>query len=136
MVEPMDEMDFSIGPAVDRENMDTFLRFVEDRNTFLSELIDIYLESTPYLLADLRDGLEGSDWSKMSSAVHTLKSSSKAVSATRLSSMAREFEISLYGIEDDANGVELQEGYRLWVDEIFLEYERVSSDLKVIREDL
>jgi HPt (histidine-containing phosphotransfer) domain-containing protein len=69
------------------------IRQLDDGATgLLSQVVRIYLESAPALLAQLRRGLDGSDRELVRQAAHSLKSSSANLGAVRLAELCKRLE--------------------------------------------
>jgi PAS domain S-box-containing protein len=64
----------------------------DESNSLITELIDIYLENTPKLLASLRQSMAENDFKVFNRTAHTLKSSSASLGAMRLASQSKELE--------------------------------------------
>ena len=58
----------------------------------LRGVLDIYLKSTPALVAAIQAGAAANDWKRVGHAAHSLKSSSRNVGATRLSEICGDLE--------------------------------------------
>ena len=58
----------------------------------LNQLIAVYLEDAPKLMARLQAASVGPDWDELRNAAHTLKSSSANLGATTLSAVALSIE--------------------------------------------
>jgi CheY-like chemotaxis protein len=61
-------------------------------STYLTQLIDIYLEETPLLLQSIGTAVTQTDAAAMQQAAHTLKSSSAALGAITLSKLCEDLE--------------------------------------------
>lgn len=64
----------------------------EDDDTFLREIIGIYLEDTPLRLADLRTAALTGDAALYTRAAHTIKGSSSNVGALAVRALAEKLE--------------------------------------------
>ena len=64
----------------------------EGDDTFLKEIIGIYLEDTPLRLADLRTAAASGDTSLYTRAAHTIKGSSSNVGAMQVRAIAEKLE--------------------------------------------
>jgi histidine phosphotransfer protein HptB len=60
---------------------------------FIGELIDVYFEDAPLLIAEMRHALANQDTEVFRRAAHSLKSNSANFGAMRLSAFARELEM-------------------------------------------
>jgi signal transduction histidine kinase/DNA-binding NarL/FixJ family response regulator len=60
--------------------------------SFLEQVVELYLESAPTLIEQLRGGLSSADAGAVRAAAHTLKSSSANVGAMQLAEMCRRLE--------------------------------------------
>jgi PAS domain S-box-containing protein len=79
-------------PAIDETVIET-LKSMDDDNSFLNEMITVYLEETPPIIADMKKGLETKDRELFIRSAHTLKSSSASVGAMVLSDLSKELEM-------------------------------------------
>ena len=70
------------------------LRKIESSGTegFLDRLLTEYFSSSPVLITNLREALDGKDLDAMRDAAHTLKSSSAYLGAMQLASIAEQLE--------------------------------------------
>jgi HPt (histidine-containing phosphotransfer) domain-containing protein len=59
----------------------------------VSELIGLFLEDTPNLLAKMGEAVGQGDGERLQAAAHTLKSSSASLGAMGLSALCRELEV-------------------------------------------
>ena len=86
-------MSSSLPPDLDPEAIAN-LRALGDEgdDTFLKEIIGIYLEDTPLRLADLRTAAAGGDASLYTRAAHTIKGSSSNVGAMQVRAIAEKLE--------------------------------------------
>ncbi len=64
----------------------------DDSPELLSELIDLFIETTPDLLSDIRQAVEHADAPALAHAAHTLKSSSASMGAQNLALLCAELE--------------------------------------------
>ena len=64
----------------------------EDGAEVVAELISIFLEDTPNLLADLQQAVAQEDAKALNQAAHTFKSNSATFGAITLSDMCKELE--------------------------------------------
>jgi CheY-like chemotaxis protein len=95
---------------------------------FLVELIDVFLEDVPQLLADMRQAVGQGDAAGLRLAAHSLKSNSADFGAMTLSNLCRELEaLSKTGMLVGA--AEL-------VAQAEAEHERVKTALEAVRRDL
>ena len=84
-------------------------------------IINIYLESSPELVAALRSAVEKRDASGLHAAAHSLKSTSASLGARYLASLCRELEAK--GRSEDV------ESAAPVLDELMIEFERVTAAL-------
>ena len=87
-----------------------------------SELIGLFLEDTPRLLADLRETVAHGDAEGLQRAAHTLKSSSASLGAMGLSALCQELEVM--------RRAGTLEGAAEKVARVEAEYERVKATLE------
>jgi HPt (histidine-containing phosphotransfer) domain-containing protein len=80
-------------PAVDREVLMRLLADLGDDPTIIVELIDLFLQDAPTLLADLRRGLAASQAQMAQRAAHTLKSTSASLGAQALAAYCHDMEM-------------------------------------------
>lgn len=106
-------------PAVDTLVLQTMQ---SDLGDVVQEIIESYLEETPRLLAELRQAISNNDPGQVLLHAHSIKSSSEAIGANRLSALAGEIEqFSRQGdVIDVAN-----------LQNLTAEYERVEQALRV-----
>ena len=79
--------------AIDETVLQMLLGFGNDNNnTFLKELINIYLEETLHLISEMKTASENIKMETFTRAAHTLKSSSANLGAMHLSEMCKELE--------------------------------------------
>ena len=64
----------------------------EGDDSFLREVIEIFVTDTPVRLAELRNSLAAGDQSTFTRAAHSIKGSSSNVGAQRLCSLAKDLE--------------------------------------------
>jgi len=114
--------------AINREAIKELQAIVgEDAPDVIKELVGIYLDDSPRLLARLRQAITDEDLQAATLAAHTLKSSSAHMGATRLSALCAELEAfgqtgTMEGVAEKASQIEA-------------EYERVKAELeKLIQE--
>ena len=75
-----------------RETLDAIRDLAGDTADLLDQIVRLYLESAPTLIAQLHAGLASSDLMVIRNAAHSLKSSSANVGATDLSKMCGKLE--------------------------------------------
>ncbi len=68
-------------PVFDYED---FLERIDGDTVLLKEVLEIFLEDTPSLLADLNAGIKSKDVEMVERAAHTLKGAAANISAKRL----------------------------------------------------
>ncbi|MCB0064229.1 MAG: PAS domain-containing protein, partial [Caldilineaceae bacterium] len=79
--------------SIDPNALQEFVEMMgEGGEEMAKELIRLYLEGTPPLMAKFNQGLAGNDMQKIRSAVHTLRSSSAQIGALRFGAMAAELD--------------------------------------------
>jgi HPt (histidine-containing phosphotransfer) domain-containing protein len=76
--------------VLDQAALDALLA-TTDRE-FVGELIDVYLEDSPALIAGMRQALADGNRTEFTRAAHSLKSSSASLGAANLSVLAKELE--------------------------------------------
>jgi histidine phosphotransfer protein HptB len=96
-----------------------------DDDTFLREIIGIYLEDTPLRLADLRSAAASGDRALYTRAVHTIKGSSSNVGAFHVRGLAERLEQ-----RSKAEAHQALEAMRL---ELEAAFERASIALRALR---
>lgn len=86
-------MSFSHLPVVDLEAINN-LRSLGDEgdDTFLNEIIGIYLEDTPLRIADLKAAFASGETPLFTRSAHTIKGSSANVGAARVRGIAEQIE--------------------------------------------
>jgi len=85
-------------------------------NSFLTEVIDLYLEQAPGLIMNMKKQFEGKNSLKMSQEAHALKGASLNIGAKKLSEICKSIELK--GKADDLEGIpelikELDEVYEI-----------------------
>jgi HPt (histidine-containing phosphotransfer) domain-containing protein len=81
-------------PALDEHVLRELMTSTGDDASFVRELLDAYLADTPAQLDAMSAALAADDAAALVRPAHTLKSSSATVGAMRLSSVARELEMT------------------------------------------
>jgi len=109
----------STGSAIDSAVLEKFRAMMGE---VASELIGLFLEDTPRLLADLREAVAQKDAERLQQAAHTLKSSSASLGAMGLSGLCRELEA--------LGRAGTLEGAAEKVAQVEAEYERVKAVLE------
>ena len=89
---------------------------------FVRELIDTYLDDSPRLLAEMRQGLAENQPGTVQRAAHSLKSNSASLGAHGLSAHAKELELA-------AKANDLSKAPAK-IDQLAALYAQVESDLK------
>ncbi|MDX2254728.1 MAG: PAS domain S-box protein [Pseudanabaenaceae cyanobacterium bins.39] len=92
-----------------------------DDHSFLTELIDSYLENSQSLIQGLRESYTNRDYGAMQRTAHTLKSSSSVIGAEELSNFCRDLETNLRN--------QKYEDLDSKINKILSEYSNVTSDL-------
>ncbi len=112
-------------PVIDHKVLDQLREMLEeDAPGVVEELIEIFLDDTPRLLAKLRQAMASEDTKGVALAAHTLKSSSAHLGAMTLSALCEELEAT--GQAGSMEGVAEK------VAQVEAEYERVKTALEVI----
>ena len=75
----------------------------DDGNSFLKEIIDLYIEQFPGLFNDIKSHFEKGDALKMSQSAHALKGASLNIGAKVSASICKEIELK--GKGNDLNGI-------------------------------
>ena len=110
---------------IDRVAFNNLLDMLGGDTSFLSEMIDEFLNDTPTLLASMRQALTANDIVVLRRSAHTLKSNSANFGAMTLSARCKELEeLSRAGTLDDAPTL---------VRQIEAEYTKVKSALQAMR---
>lgn len=94
---------------------------------FIAEFVDMFLDSLPTMIGEMKDSYRERDPERLRRTAHTLKSNSAAIGASRLSEMFKEVEFAakqgtLSGVEKSFSMIER-------------ELEPVRSALKSVREE-
>jgi HPt (histidine-containing phosphotransfer) domain-containing protein len=89
--------------VLDMSVVDELRASVDGDDVFIADLVRTYLEEAPTHLAAMEAAAAAGDIAAIVRPAHTLKSSSAAIGAMQLSSIAREIEFA--GREDDAEGL-------------------------------
>jgi HPt (histidine-containing phosphotransfer) domain-containing protein len=95
-------------PAADADALvdDTRMRvFRDDYPEIIEQLVDLFVDSTPPLLDDLRDAAERGDGEAVRRAAHKLKGSCQNIGASRLAGLAAAIEQG--ESRPDVDGLEL-----------------------------
>lgn len=82
----------SAEPSLDRSALDRLLETVGGDQSFVTELIETFLEEAPPMLAEIRGALEAQDAELLRRAAHSLKSNAAQFGATRLQSLCLQLE--------------------------------------------
>ena len=90
----------------------------------IDEVIDIYLDDTPKLLAQMQHALNQGGVQLLHRAAHTLKPTSRTLGATRFAHLCEE-------VEAMSEGKALQDGIAEKVEQLAVEYARVEAELKL-----
>lgn len=86
-------MSSSLHPDLDPEAIANLRALGDDGDdTFLNEIIGIYLEDTPLRIADIRAAARTGDTTLYTRAAHTIKGSSSNVGAVAVRSLAEQLE--------------------------------------------
>ncbi len=73
-------------------DVDGALERLGGRTALLEKIVNIYIESAPKTLAELKTAEANQDASKIKSTAHTLKGISAGIGATEVESLARQLE--------------------------------------------
>jgi two-component system, sensor histidine kinase and response regulator len=92
------------GALVDEERMRVFR---DDYPEIVEQLVDLFVDSTPPLLADLRRAVADGDGEAVRRAAHKLKGSCQNIGAARLAGLAAAIEQGEAGETPDVDAVEL-----------------------------
>jgi histidine phosphotransfer protein HptB len=84
----------SIVPIIDPEAIENLRSLSPDDDSFVRELIGVFLSDTPERIAELRRALESGDASLFVRAAHSIKGSSSNLGASRLRAVAERLEHS------------------------------------------
>jgi HPt (histidine-containing phosphotransfer) domain-containing protein len=102
----------------------------------LIKLIDIYLRTSPNLLAAMDNALKKGDLPGLKQAVHTLKSSSGSLGAAHLFELCQDLEMKAGSDFNESEPTRDLEAYRRDTLEIRAEFTRVNQALGLIREEM
>jgi CheY-like chemotaxis protein/HPt (histidine-containing phosphotransfer) domain-containing protein len=80
------------GPAIDLEILSCFRDMEENGESLLDQLIGVFLDNSPKLLHEAREGLQKRSGEMLAHASHTLKGSCSNFGAERLRSVCQELE--------------------------------------------
>lgn len=106
-------------PVIDRKTFDELKQISGDE--FINELIDIFLEDAPKMIAELKSALGAEDAETFRRAAHSLKSNAATFGAGQLATLAKKLED--FGKENRLHEsrdtlTELEEAYRFAHDEL------------------
>jgi two-component system sensor histidine kinase/response regulator len=79
----------AVDALIDSARMRTFLTDYPD---IVGQLLDLFLQSTPPLLAELRTAIDGGDGEELRRAAHKLKGSCQSIGATFMVTLCRALE--------------------------------------------
>jgi HPt (histidine-containing phosphotransfer) domain-containing protein len=99
---------------------DDFLHRIDGDVDLLKEVVEIFLEDTPGLLADLYSGIKTGDAAAVERATHTLKGASANISAKRLQALSQKVQVAL-----KENGCAGLESFIVYFEENFKQLDRV-----------
>jgi PAS domain S-box-containing protein len=109
-------------PALDEEMLTSWRNLTEEgESDFLNEIIDLFLENSPSIIADLRRSLDGKDAETFQKCAHKLKGSSSHVGAKSMASLCETLE----GLGRERK----LEGAAPWVGKLLAEFEAVKKSL-------
>jgi len=77
---------------IEQKTLAAFLDSLDGDVDFLKELVDAYLDSTPGLLAAMRQATAAGDAAGLQRAAHTLKSGSANMGALALAALCKQLE--------------------------------------------
>jgi two-component system, sensor histidine kinase and response regulator len=86
---PDEERDAAIEALIDSARMRTFR---EDYPDIVDQLLQLFLESTPELLEELHEAVDGADAAALKRAAHKLKGSCQNIGATFMATLCLELE--------------------------------------------
>lgn len=81
-------------------DLDDFLRRIDGDTELLIEVLGIFLDDTPGLMADLIAGMKSKNATAVERAAHTLKGAAANISACRLSFLCQQLQML---VRKDAN---------------------------------
>lgn len=79
-------------PIIDQEAIENLRALNPEDDSFLREIVGIFLEDTPARIAELKDSFARSDVAAFSRAAHSIKGSSSNLGASRLRKAAETLE--------------------------------------------
>ncbi len=82
----------SLEPIIDAEAIENLRALNPDDDSFLKEIIGIFIEDTPARIAELRQAHAAGDVATFSRAAHSIKGSSSNLGAARLRTLAERLE--------------------------------------------
>jgi CheY-like chemotaxis protein/HPt (histidine-containing phosphotransfer) domain-containing protein len=92
-VAPVAVAEVESGEAIDALIDDARMRtFRDDYPDIVDQLLDLFLQSTPPLLAELRTAIDGADGDEVRRAAHKLKGSCQNIGATFMATLCRALE--------------------------------------------
>ena len=98
-----DESAHAACDAVDLATLRSFEEAgVEGEPDIVVELIDIYLESAPRLVAAVREAAAAGDAASLSRAAHNLRGGSASLGARRVAALCEEIEAAGYALSHEA----------------------------------
>jgi CheY-like chemotaxis protein/HPt (histidine-containing phosphotransfer) domain-containing protein len=115
-------------PAIDHEVLARLQADLGDDPTIIVELIDLFLQDTPMLLAELRQALAAGKVDVVQRTAHTLKSTSASLGAQPLAACC-------YKLEETAHAARLDQG-ATHLSEIEAAYEQAEQALQHIRAEM
>ena len=133
------DMPANSGHPISPINMNTLNEYMEemgeDGKESLSRLIDIFLNTTPKLVEEIRSSYPNLDLYKLNRASHSLKSSSAIVGADRLSALCLDLEQKTRIAMQDG-GIPPSGEIQSDVEEIISEFQSVLTVLDKIKKEL
>lgn len=85
-------IDPDAGPPLDEGGLRELLEMIDHDPVIFDELVDVFLEHAPQLLAEVRAGAEAGDAKLLGRSVHTLKGSSSNFGAVALPRLCVEIQ--------------------------------------------
>ena len=79
-------------PVIDPAAIETLRSLNPEDDSFLREVIGIFIEDTPQRLAELRTAFASADQTRFTRAAHSIKGSASNLGAARLRSLAEQVE--------------------------------------------
>lgn len=131
------------GVVIDRTPIDEYVEMMgPGGRESMSDLIDIYLQSSPVLLQGLQEAMENHDLEGLRRSAHSWKSSSASLGAARLSELCKTLEFHMRGLlaaqengrASEALTISQEVGEQ--IGQIAAEFERVRHALQNLQHEL